>query len=446
MRIQGLTSQAPAEAVLNSRHADEDKLGDTIHRIVTWRIMPLLIVSYIFAHLDRINIGFAKLQMTSDLGFSDTAYGLGAGLFFIAYAIFGVPCNIMLDKVGPRRWIAFIMIVWGILSASTLLVTSAQQFYVVRFLLGIAECSFYPGMLVYINRWFPGRRRGQIIAIFSLSVPAAGLIGGPVSGWILESFNQFAGLRGWQWMFLLEGLPVLLLGVIVYCVIPDRIKDAPWLDKTQKDYLTNQLAREASPVANTSLWACISDAKIWQLVGIYFSVMLAVNTIAFWMPALIHETGIASDATIGLLSALPYLAGCIAMVAFGYSSDRRAERRWHLVIPSLMAAGGLFLVGFAAPNPMLVMLGLIIAGMGASASLPQFWQLPPSFIAPGTQAAGFAFISCLGNLAAFVAPYFIGWMRDQTQSSSIALYVLAALIALGGLMALRFSAAIVNQR
>ncbi|MFC2249386.1 MFS transporter [Labrys portucalensis] len=426
--------------------ADIQAVGNAIHRVTAWRIMPLLLACYVFAHLDRINIGFAKLQMTSDLGFSNTAYGLGAGLFFVAYALFGVPSNIMLNKLGPRRGITLIMLVWGILSASTFLISSALQFYGLRFLLGIAEAGFFPGVLVYINRWFPQRRRGQVTALFALAVPAAGLLGGPISGSILESFHDIAGLRGWQWMFLLEGLPVIALALVVYAALPDTVRDASWLSQPQKEHLIAILAAEQKPTANVSLSQCLRDSRVWQLVGIYFAVMLAVNTIAFWTPALINGAGITSDMTIGLLSAIPYLAGCIFMLATGHSSDRFRERRWHLCIPLLMAAGGLGLIGFDPGNPVSAMVGLTIAGMGASTSLPLFWQLPPTVMSAAVLAAGIALVSSLGNVAAFLAPYFLGWMRDATQSSSLALYCLAVLIAIGGLAVLRLPASLVNPR
>lgn len=426
--------------------AQSRKIDDAIHKITAWRIAPILLVSYIAAHLDRINIGFAKQQMTSDLGFSDTAYGLGAGLFFIAYAVFGVPSSLMLNRFGPRRWISSIMVVWGILSAATFMVSTPAQFYVLRLLLGVAEAGFFPGILVYINRWFPADRRAQITALFALAVPAAGMIGGPVSGTIIENLHDVGGLRGWQWMFLLEGLPVVMVGLWFYMALPDRVHDAPWLTQAQKDHLVAKLAAETRSEANTSLAQCVRDPKVWLLVGIYCAVMLAVNTISFWMPALIHGAGVASDSKVGFLSAVPYLLGCVFMIAVGYSSDRLKERRWHLSVPLLMSAAGLIIVGLQPSSLFLVMVGLVIAGMGASTALPSFWQLPPAFMAPATLAAGIAFVSSLGSIASFFAPYFIGWMRDTTQSASLALYLLSAFVAAGALLVLRLPASIVNPR
>ena len=419
---------------------------DSTHGTVTWRLMPLLLVCYLFAHLDRINIGFAKMQMSSDLHFSDTVYGFGAGLFFIAYALFGVPSNMALDRVGPRRWIATLMIVWGALSTGMLWVESASGFYVLRFLLGVAEAGFFPGILVYLNRWYPARRRGQITALFAIAVPMAGVIGGPLSGGILELFHDAAGLRGWQWMFLIEGAPVMLLGLVVLKRLPDSFEHVSWLDAGQKQHLREQLASEEQRKSITSFGGILRNRQVWLLVAVYFAVMLAVNTLAFWMPTLIHGAGIGSDGRVGLFSAIPYLAGCLFMIACGRSSDRQRERRWHLCVPLLMSALGIAVAGLAPGNPLMVLGGLIVAGMGASAALPMFWQLPPAFLSNTTQAAGIALISSFGSIASFLAPYLIGWMRDTTHSASLALYVLALFIALGGLLVLRTRAAIVNPQ
>jgi len=421
-------------------------VSDSTHRTVTWRLMPLLLVCYLFAHLDRINIGFAKMQMSADLQFSDTVYGFGAGLFFIAYALFGVPSNLVLDRVGPRRWIATLMVVWGLLSSSMFLVESASGFYTLRFLLGVAEAGFFPGILVYLNRWYPARRRAQITALFAIAVPMAGVIGGPVSGGILDLFHDAGGLRGWQWMFLLEGLPVVALGLLVWCVLPERFEQVSWLDETQKRRLREEMDSEEQRKTITSFSGVLRNGQVWLLVAIYFAVMLAVNTLAFWMPSLIHGAGVARDSQVGLLSAIPYLAGVFFMLACGRSSDRRRERRWHLSVPLLMCAVGIAAAGIAPGSTTPVMAGLIIAGMGASAALPMFWQLPPAFLSDRALAAGIGLISSFGSIASFLAPYLIGWMRDTTQSASLALFVLALFIALGAALVLRTPAALVNPR
>ncbi|QVM93565.1 MFS transporter [Pseudomonas entomophila] len=419
---------------------------DATHARITWRLMPLLLVCYLFAHLDRINIGFAKMQMSADLGFSDTVYGLGAGLFFIAYALFGVPSNLALDRVGPRRWIASLMLVWGLLSTGMMWVQDAAGFYALRFLLGVAEAGFFPGILVVLNRWYPARRRAQVTALFAIAVPLAGVVGGPLSGGILQAFHDQAGLRGWQWMFLIEGLPVVLLGLVVLKTLPDSFEQVDWLSTEQKQTLRAEIDREERHKPIASLAGLFTDRHLWLLVAVYFAVMLAVNTLAFWMPSLIHGAGIGSDGQVGLLSAVPYLAGCLFMLACGRSSDHRRERRWHLCLPLLMAAAGIALAGLAPGNAALVMSGLVLAGMGASAALPMFWQLPPAFLSGGAQAAGIAMISSFGSIASFLAPYLIGWMRDATQSPGLALQVLAVAIVLGGVMVLRVPAEVVNPR
>lgn len=427
-----------------------DNLGqvarDRTHSTITWRLMPLLLICYLFAHLDRINIGFAKMQMSADLNFSDTVYGFGAGLFFVAYALFGVPSNMALDRVGPRRWIATLMVVWGVLSTCMFLIDGAMGFYVLRFLLGVAEAGFFPGILVFLNRWYPAGRRAQVTALFAIAVPMAGVIGGPLSGGILEHFHDLGGLRGWQWMFVIEGAPVILLGLVVLKCLPDSFETVKWLAPEQKQHLREQLHQEEHRKSITSFSAILRNPQVWLLVAVYFAVMLAVNTLAFWMPTLIHGAGIGSDGKVGLLSAVPYLAGCFFMIGCGRSSDHHRERRWHLCVPLLMSAVGIAIAGLAPANPAVVLGGLIVAGMGASAALPMFWQLPPAFLSNNTQAAGIALISSFGSIASFFAPYLIGWMRDTTQSASLALYVLALLIALGGLLVLRTRAAIVNPQ
>ncbi len=427
-----------------SRPPSHAELAASTHRTVTWRLMPLLLVCYLFAHLDRINIGFAKMQMSQDLHLSDTVYGLGAGLFFIAYALFGVPSNLMLDRVGPRRWIACLMVVWGLLSTSMLLIETSQAFYLLRFALGAAEAGFFPGILVYLNRWYPAGRRAQVTALFAIAVPLAGVVGGPVSGAILAFLHDAGGLRGWQWMFLLEGAPVVVLGLVVLAVLPERFEQVRWLSDQQKAALHAQFGTEEQRKTVTSLRGIVASPAIWLLVAVYCAVMLAVNTLAFWMPSLIHTAGIGSDANVGLLSAVPYLAGCAFMLACGRSSDRQRERRWHLCVPLLMAASGIAIAGLAPEQAWPVLAGLVLAGMGASAALPMFWQLPPAFLNTRTQAAGIALISSLGSIASFAAPYFIGWVRDTTHSASLALYALAVFIALGGLLVLRTRAAFVN--
>ncbi|WP_236531132.1 MFS transporter [Pseudomonas syringae] len=402
-----------------------------VWRKVSFRLMPLLIVCYLFAHLDRINIGFAKSQMSSDLAFSETVYGFGAGLLFVSYAMFSVPSNLALVKFGPRRWIAFLMFAWGAMSTAMFLVTTPMEFYVIRFCLGAAEAGFFPGILYYINCCFPKHYRGRVTALFALAVPIAGILGGPLSGGIIVGFHHLMGLSGWQWMFLIEGFPVVLLGLVVWKYLPDTLAKVKWLSPEEKSYAIAAVSQAHEGPKASSFREIICTKNIWVLVCIYFAVRLSVNTTAFWLPTFIHGTGIGNDGVVGLLSAIPYIFGAGFMIFMGRSSDLNDERRWHLSISLLMAAIGLMVAGAFPTNTWIVMIALIVLGMGSSAALSMFWQLPPTFIAPAVLAGGLGLISSFGSIASFLAPSLIGWVRDTTQSSALALYVLGVLIAIG---------------
>lgn len=424
-----------------------NNISDRIFKKSAWHLMPLLLMGYLLANIDRINIGFAKVQMSGDLGFSETTYGLGAGMFFLGYIIFGVPSNIVMDKIGPRRWIAILMLAWGLLSTAMFLVKSAEVFYILRFLLGVAEAGFFPGVLVLINRWFPAGRRGRITAIFAISVPLAGVIGAPVSGNIIEYFHSFYGLHGWQWMFIIEGLPVLILALIILIKLPDNFHVVPWLTNDEKNYLADELNAEgAAKQPISSFRSVLVNGNIWIMVAIYFAAMLAVNTINYWMPTIIHGAGVGRDSLVGYLVALPFLAGTIFMVLTGISSDYFRERRWHLIVPLVMAAGGMVIVGTDTNSLLIVMIGFTIAAMGAVTTLPMFWQLPGPFLPSHVLAAAIAMISSLGNIAAFLAPYLIGFIRDQTHNTGLALFIISGMMMIGVIFILLIPASVVNPR
>lgn len=426
---------------------EQSSIAKSMDRKVALRLMPLLLVCYVFANLDRINIGFAKMQMSVDLGFSDTMYGLGAGLFFIAYALFGLPSNIALDKFGAKKWICTIMIAWGLLSTAMFMVKTAEQFYALRFLLGAAEAGFFPGIILYITRWFPRRRRATMSAWFALAVPIAGILGGPISGLIIDGFNNLGGLSGWQWMFILEGIPVVLLGYIVYKKLPDDIESAQFLTAQEKAHLVQELSAEEvkKTDAVTSFAGIFLNKYVWILVLLYFSVRLSVNTLSYWMPTFIHGTGVSSNTTVGFLTAIPYIAGVLFMLYIGRSSDRTGERRWHLFICMVMSAIGLGLAGVMSSSIVFVILGLSIACMGGNAALPLYWQFPPAFLTAATLSAGLAIISSFGSVASFAAPYMIGWMRDNIADPGMALYIISFIIFLGSLTILLIPANQVNR-
>ncbi|MGH9771614.1 MAG: MFS transporter, partial [Candidatus Acidiferrales bacterium] len=298
---------------------------------VTRRLLPFLLLCYVVSYLDRINIGFAKLQMLSDLRFSETVFGLGAGIFFIGYFLFEVPSNIVMYKVGTRVWIARIMVTWGIVSACTLLVKTPAQFYGVRFLLGVAEAGFFPGIILYLTYWYPAHRRARMVATFMVAIPLSGILGGPISGFIMQFLAGKSGLPGWKWLFLLESIPSVLLGFATLVYLDSGIRQAKWLTEEEKQLLERNIARErAEKIEHPSLLAVFRDRRVWLMSWIFFSCAMGQYALTFWMPSLIRTAGVKSVLNVGLLTAVPYVVTAIAMVLLGASADRHRERRWHL--------------------------------------------------------------------------------------------------------------------
>lgn len=418
---------------------------DATYLKVTWRLIPFLLICYIIAYLDRVNVGFAKLQMQSALGFSDVVYGLGAGIFFIGYFFFEVPSNIILHRVGARRWIARIMVTWGVISASMMFVETEMQFYVIRFLLGVAEAGFFPGIILYLTYWYPAQRRGRIVSLFMTGIPLAGVIGGPLSGWIMKTWDQVWGYQGWQWMFLLEALPAIVVGFMVYWYLDDRITDAKWLSESERQMLAQRIEEEDQTKEHMPVMAVLKNKRVWVMSAIYFSLAMSLYGVSFWLPTIINGMGVKDNLTIGLLSAVPWLAGVFSMLWFGRSADKHKERRWHLVIPMLMAATGLVLSVLLASNVYLSFLALILACMGIVSGIPLFWSLPTSFLAGAAAAAGIAAINSIANLAGFVAPYVVGWLKQITQSTDSGMYMLACVLFIGAAITLTIPGKLVNR-
>lgn len=408
--------------------------SDFVWKKALYRVMPILFLAYLFANLDRVNIGFAKAQMSADLGFSETIYGFGAGLLFISYSLFGVPSNLALQRFGSRRWVAILMLAWGSLSTCMFMVTGPTEFYILRFCLGAAEAGFTPGIMYFISKNFPSHFRGRVTAIFALAVPFSGIVGGPLSGWIIVGLHDYLNMNGWQWMFLIEGIPVILLGFVVLAALPDHISQAKWLDSHEKRYVIASLAEKEETKKSTSNVNILFNKYIWMLVAIYFCVRLAVNTASFWMPTFIHSSGIKNDAMVGVLTAVPYIFGAIFMYYLARSSDFKNERRWHLIIPLVMSSIGMLIAGAFDTNLWMVMFALTLLGMGATTALSMFWLLPPQFLSTGVLAAGLGLISSFGSIASFLAPLLIGWIRDTTHSSSLALYILSTAIFIGAVL------------
>ena len=418
---------------------------DATYLKVTWRLIPFLLLCYIIAYLDRVNVGFAKLQMQNALGFSDVVYGLGAGMFFIGYFIFEVPSNIILHRVGARRWIARIMVTWGLISGSMMFVQTEMQFYVMRFLLGVAEAGFFPGIILYLTYWYPAQRRGRIISLFMTGIPLAGVIGGPLSGWIMKSWDQVGGYQGWQWMFLLEALPAVFVGFMVYWYLDDRITDAKWLSESERQMLAQRIDEEDQSKEQMPVSAVLKNKRVWVMSAIYFSLAMSLYGVSFWLPTIINGMGVKDNFSIGLLSAVPWLAGVFSMLWFGRSADKHKERRWHVVIPMMMAASGLVLSVLLASNVYLSFAALILACMGIVSGIPLFWSLPTSFLVGAGAAAGIAAINSIANLAGFVAPYVVGWLKQVTQSTDSGMYMLAVVLLIGAAITLTIPGKLVNR-
>lgn len=401
---------------------------------MTWRLIPFLFLCYVVAYLDRVNVGFAKLQMLKDLSMSDTAYGIGAGIFFVGYFLFEVPSNLILHRTGARVWIARIMITWGVLSAATMFVTSASMFYVVRFLLGLAEAGFFPGIIFYLTQWYPASMRARIVALFMTAVALSGVVGGPMSGWILSTLSGVNGWAGWQWLFLLEGIPSVVMGIAVFFYLDDAIAHARWLSADEKAMLTRNVDAERDTGVHMSVAATIRNPRVLLLAALYFSFIIGLYGIGFWLPQLIRNMGVQEPLRVGLLSAIPYGVAALTMVVVGYNSDRLRERRWHIVVASLLGAVGLVAAGRLSGNETTGMLSLTLATMGILTVLPLFWTLPTAFLRGASAAAGIAVVNSVGNLAGFLSPYMIGAIVDATGSATNGLYAMAAFMTLGALL------------
>ena len=406
------------------------------------RLLPFLFLLYVVSYLDRINVGFAALQMNAALHFSSVTYSLGAGIFFLSYTLLEVPSNVVLARVGARLWIARIMITWGVISASMMFVHSAAAFYVLRFLLGAAEAGFFPGIIYCLTRWFPQRERARAIAGFMTAVVVAGIVGGPVSG-VLLSIDGAAGLAGWQWLFLVEGVPAVVLGVLVLRVLPEQPSDARWLTPDERQALTARLAEEAAELSGRSAVHTIHDAvtsgRVWLLAAVYFTIPVALYAMGFWMPQILRNASGESDVAVGLLSAIPYAVAAVGMVIIGWNSDRTGERRWHIALTAI--TGG---VSFAATGlvhglvPSLVTLSL--AMLGLASMLGPFWAFATSFLTGIGAAAGIALVNSVGNVGGFVGPNIIGVAQQTTRGIGGGLVLIGAILAAGGLLVLMLDA------
>jgi ACS family tartrate transporter-like MFS transporter len=404
-------------------------------RKITWKLIPFLCLCFMAAFLDRVNVGFAREELVAELGMSNAVYGLGAGLFFIGYFIFEVPSNLILERVGARLWIARIMIVWGIVSACMMFVQSATSFYVLRFLLGAAEAGFFPGVIFYLTRWFPITYRSRAVAMFMTAAVLSGIVGGPLSG-LLMQMDGIGGLRGYQWLFLVEALPSIALGIVVFGYLPNGPRDARWLSDSERNWLLTTLdaERAAGADAHMSLREGLTDPRVLLLSLIYFLMVVSAYGLEFFMPTLLKQAFPASTPlTVGLLTAVPSLFALIVMVLWGRSSDRRSERRWHYALAVWWAGAGLVVASLPVP-PIVALIAIAFAVAGRWSSIAPFWGLATGFLSGTAAAAAIALINSIGNLGGFAGPYIMGWLRDVSGTYEAGLRVLACAALLSGVL------------
>ena len=403
---------------------------------VSARLIPFLIVCYFIAYLDRVNVGFAALTMNKALGLTATMFGFGAGIFFFTYFLFEVPSNLFLDRFGARKWIARIMVSWGICSGAMAFIPQIAHatglgtdtvFYSIRALLGFAEAGFFPGIIFFLTLWFPAAYRGRIVGSFMAAIPASSAIGAPISGLIL-GMNGIGGLDGWQWLFIIEASPAVLLGFVTYFYLTDRPGDAHWLAADERTWLSDRLdaeRRQREAVHNLSVWQAMLNPRVWALALVYFGTVACNYGVGFWLPQIIKAFGL-SNAMTGWVTAIPYAIGAVFMVWYGYHSDATGERKAHTAIALLIAAAGIAgstLTG----NPTLTIIAFTIGACGVFGSLPVFWTLPTAVLSGTAAAAGIAVINSIGNLAGFAGPYAMGWVKDATGSFTGGLLLIAAL-------------------
>jgi D-galactonate transporter len=398
------------------------------------RLIPFLMLCYLGAYLDRVNVGFAKLQMLNELRFSETIYGMGAGIFFLGYFLFEVPSNLILHRVGARKWLARIMLTWAVISASFVFVKSPAVFYGLRFLLGVAEAGFAPGVILYMTYWFPSERRAKALSLFFMAIPLAGILGGPLSGWILHSLQGTLAMSGWKWLFLLEAVPSLVLGIVILFYLDDGIAQAKWLTDAEKAVLARNVTSDNErKVSHISVRAFLQDRRLWLMAAIYFCVVLGQYGLTFWLPTIIRKAGVADPLWVGLFTAVPYLCAIVALPLIGASADHFRERRLHLAVPMVIAAAGF------ASLPLLGSVGasivcLCIASAGILASSSQFWSLPTAMLGGVSAAAGIAAVNCFANLAGFFSPAIVGWLNDLTGNSTAGLVFISVAVTLGALL------------
>ena len=412
---------------------------ESVYAKVSRRLIPLLLIAYMIAFLDRINIGYAQLQMKQTLPFGDAVYGFGAGIFFLGYFLFEVPSNLLLERIGARKTLLRIMVLWGLTAAAMAFVSTPTQFYVTRFLLGVFEAGFFPGVILYFTYWFPSVRRGQVIAIFMSATTIISVIAGPLCGATLKYFDGIGGLAGWQWLFIVQGLPATLLGIIIYFYLQDGPADAHWLTPGEKELLNHNLAHDTKNIAGEAeggVWKMLRDWRVYVLSLVYFLLLGATYTMVFWLPTLIQSWGVKDLLLIGIYAAIPNAAGVVGMILIGRSSDKHRERRWHFAICVAIGAIGLFITTLLQGNLAGSIIALSFATIGIAAATPLFFAAITEYLSKAAAACGIALISSLGNLGPAVSPSLNGLIQQWTGSTTYGIYLVMAMYVLAGIILL----------
>jgi D-galactonate transporter len=412
---------------------------EAVYDKIARRIMPFLVLLFVVAWLDRINVGFARLRMVSDLGFTDAAFGFGAGIFYLGYLLFEIPSNLLLMRIGARKTFARITILWGLTTIATMLVRTPVAFYMLRFLLGAFEAGLLPGAVLYLTYWFPTRRRARMTGLFLAAIPIAGIIGGPLSGVIMGSMGGRLGLANWQWLFLLEGLPSITMGVLTFAIFTDRPEVARWLTDDEKRMVRADLDADDRRAGERQhgLLRAMTNPQVWLLTVIQFCLTSAIPTVGVWTPTIIEGLGVSNAVTIGVLSAVPSIVAVLALIAVSRHSDRTLERRYHAALPCAACAAGLASIGIFANHPLMAFAALAVGTAGPVSASAAFWQFPPMLLTGSAAAGGIALINSIGSFSGWGAPYVVGWLRDQTGQTSTGLYVVAAVEVVAAVLILR---------
>ncbi|KML12247.1 MULTISPECIES: MFS transporter [Burkholderia] len=409
--------------------APDSPAHQALYRKLNWRLLPFLLLCYTFAYLDRVNIGFAKLSMQGDLGISDAVYGLGAGIFFLGYVLFEIPSNLLLPRIGARRTISRIMVLWGLTSAGMMFVHDETTFYGMRFLLGVFEAGFAPGMIFYLTYWYGQRRMAGVMAVVMLAGPIGGAFGSPLSAWLMTGLSGAHGLAGWQWMFIVEGLPCVLLGALALKVLSDRPADAAWLTGDEKRLLAAEL--HAPGAGHHSFGQVLRDPRVYLLAFAYFTIICGIYAVSFWLPSILKADGVTDTMQIGLYSMIPYVCAAIAMIVIGRRSDRRGERRFHSAVPALIGAIALAVATTANGNLVVSLVGMTIATSMIWAAYTVFWAIPSQYLKGDAAAGGIALINTIGLIGGFLSPTIIGAIHSATGSMAAGLLVMVALLVAG---------------